>query len=259
MSFLDDIVDFAGGVVDFLGGNSIGANLAKSALLGWGVRQLQDNVTPQNVTSTNPDAATTAQSPLPDKGVRLQVSPSPDQKIPIVYGTAQLGGIITDAALASGNQILYVVFTLCEVTGNKLSDSTASAFSIENIYVNDQRVVFDVDDQTLAYTLDRDGNIDNNWQGLVKFYNFVDGSANPENGSTDAWDIMPAWTNQYTMDKLVFSIMRITYNPEKGLDKIPTVRYQVSNSMDMPGDCIYDYLTNTRYGAGIPAAEIYSA
>jgi hypothetical protein len=259
MSFLDDIVGFAGGVVDFLGSNSIGANLAKSALLGWGVRQLQDNVTPQNVTSTNPQAADAAISPLPDKGVRLQVSPSPDQKIPVVYGTAQLGGIITDAALANSNQTLYVVFTICEVTGTKLSDSLASSISFENIFVNDQRVIFDDDDQTLSYTIDRDGNIDSNWSGLIKFYNFNNGSNNPTNGSDPAWDIMPAWSNQYTMNQLVFGIVEINYYPEKGLDKIPTIRYQVSNNMDMPGDCIFDYLTNTRYGAGIPAAEIYSA
>jgi hypothetical protein len=28
--------------------------------------------------------------------------------------------------------------------------------------------------------------------------------------------------------------------------------------MTLPGDCLNDYMRNTRYGAGIPDAEIYS-
>jgi hypothetical protein len=26
--------------------------------------------------------------------------------------------------------------------------------------------------------------------------------------------------------------------------------------MTLPGDCVFDYMTNTRYGAGIPKEEI---
>jgi hypothetical protein len=30
----------------------------------------------------------------------------------------------------------------------------------------------------------------------------------------------------------------------------------MKNTMTLPGDVLYDYMTNTRYGAGIPEAEI---
>jgi hypothetical protein len=51
----------------------------------------------------------------------------------------------------------------------------------------------------------------------------------------------------------------MTYSSEKNLTRIPTIRVQLTNSMTMPGDVVYDYMTNTRYGAGIDPSEIYSA
>ena len=35
-----------------------------------------------------------------------------------------------------------------------------------------------------------------------------------------------------------------------------SVKFHVTNSMTQPGDCIYDYMTNEMYGAGIDPAEI---
>ena len=59
------------------------------------------------------------------------------------------------------------------------------------------------------------------------------------------------------MSDLVFAVIEITYNSSNGVTKAPSsVEFHVSNSMTMPGDCIYDYMTNTRYGAGIPVTEI---
>jgi len=56
----------------------------------------------------------------------------------------------------------------------------------------------------------------------------------------------------------VFVAIKMNYNKDKGLTRIPTFRFKLTNTMTMPGDCIYDYMTNTRYGAGIDATEIYS-
>ena len=60
MSFLDDIVDFAGGI---LNSNGIGANLAKTALLGYGLSKVtasvnRDNAKPQTAqNNTQPESA----------------------------------------------------------------------------------------------------------------------------------------------------------------------------------------------------------
>jgi hypothetical protein len=60
------------------------------------------------------------------------------------------------------------------------------------------------------------------------------------------------------MSDLVFAVVQITYSRENGITALPNMRFHLRNSMTLPGDCMLDYMTNTRYGAGIPAEEIYS-
>lgn len=259
--FLDSIVDFAGGVIDFFGSNSVGSNLAKTALLGYGMNKIQASINRDTARSV---AATTN---TPDPGVRLQVNPDPSHKIPVVYGSAYLGGIITDAELADSNQTLYSVFTICEKTGTKLSDSSASTFAFTTLYLNDQRIVFKADGITIDYTVDRDGNVDQSLDGLVQIRCYAGGSASTNNvaptgyslsSTANAWDFMPSWDSTYTMNDLIFCCVKLTYSKEKNLNRIPTFKFHITNSMTKPGDVIYDYMTNTRYGAGIADSEIYS-
>jgi hypothetical protein len=54
----------------------------------------------------------------------------------------------------------------------------------------------------------------------------------------------------------VFAIVKITYTKDKGVSGVPNMQFSLTNSMSLPGDCIYDYMTNTRYGAGIAASDI---
>ena len=58
------------------------------------------------------------------------------------------------------------------------------------------------------------------------------------------------------MDDLVFALIKVEYNKEKGITGIGNIEFKLKNSMTDPGDVINDYLTNSRYGAGIPAEEI---
>lgn len=253
MSFLNDIVEFAGGAIEWLGGNSVGAQLAKTAALGFIVNQTQENV-------QRPNNAVTAQAqdPVPDRGVRLQVSANPESKIPVVYGECHLGGLMSDAEMVNNNQTLWLTYTICERTGIKLSDGQQSVISFLDVYINDQSVVFDANGHTVIGTRDRNGTLDSSLQGLAEIYLYNNGSTGGTNTATPAYDLMPSWSNQYTMNELVFAVIKLTYNPERGLQKIPEFRFHVSNTITLPGDSVYDYMTNTRYGAGIPPGEIYS-
>lgn len=266
MSFIDDIVDFGSQALDlgksaagWLGGNSIGAGLAKTALLGYAMNQMSKNVNKQN---SLPQTTTT---PEPDRGVRLQVNPDTQHKIPVVYGSAYLGGIITDAEIANNNTTMYYAITVCERTGTKLSDSNPSSFVFEDIYWNDQRIVFNSDGITAAYTVDRDSNVDYSIAGLVKVYCYAGSSSEPvvpdnytNTSLLPADQIMPSWTTAHEMNDLIFVIVRVDYNKEKNVTSIPELKFHISNDMNQPGDCLYDYMTNTRYGAGIDPTEIYS-
>lgn len=263
MSFLDDILDVGSSIWKGLTGPGVGAGIAKATALGYLLKEVTSSINKDN---QKPAAADTNK---PDPGVRLQVAPDTNHAIPIVYGEAFLGGIVTDARLVNSNQTMWYCLTLCEKTGTLLSDSSTSVITFKDIYWGDQRLVFQSDGITVASLIDNDGNTNSDINGLVRIYCFNNGSSSPvvptgyTNGSLAAaysvWAGGSFWTANHTMSDLVFALVRIDYNKEKNITGLPELTFKLSNTMKQPGDCLYDYMTNTRYGAGIPSAEIYSS
>lgn len=263
MSFLSSVFELGKKAVGFLSGDSLGANIAKTVISGLAVRKINRAVTRPTVV---PPVA--ARDPVRgiaiDEGVRLQVDPDPEHAVPVVYGTATLGGAITDVQVVALNT-LYAVFTICERTGVLLSNGQQSVITFDEVRLNDQRVIFKTGGQTVDFTVDRDGNIDNSADGLIEIRCFNNGSNSAviptgfSGGNTQsAINFIPGWSSTNTMDQLVFAVVKITYNRDQGIAGIPEVSFRVSNTMKLPGDCIRDYMTNTRYGAAIPPQEIYS-
>lgn len=254
MSFIDDIVDLGSSIKGYLSGSGIGNVLAKTVVTGLVLNQVSKSINRDNNQDTPP--------------TRQQVNPDPKNKVPVVYGRALVGGIVTDAVLDSNNTTMYFVFTLSEVTGNlDLGAGAASEISIEDVYWNDQRLIFQSDGITVDYGCDVNGGEPNTKiNGLIRVYCYNNGSANPvvptayTNAALDpAYDVMPNWTSNHTMDDLVFAIVRIDYDKEKDVTSLGEFKFRLNNSMNQAGDCLYDYMTNTRYGAGIDAGEIYSS
>jgi hypothetical protein len=58
------------------------------------------------------------------------------------------------------------------------------------------------------------------------------------------------------MSDLVFALVRVDYNRDKSVTAIGDYQFNIINSMSLQGDVIFDYATNTRYGAGIRLREI---
>ena len=261
MSFLDDII---GGVGNFLGGSSsLGSSLAKIALLGLSLNKVSNSINSEKNQALDQVRPFKARV---DQGVRLQVPPAANEKIPVCYGRSTLGGIINDARLSSDNQNMYYVITLSERTGTLLSTSTASAYVFNDVYLNDERIIFESNGIDCAYTIDRDGNKNYAYTGVVEVYCFAGDSDTPQvpeyytNGSLDpAYAIVPGWTSLHMMEDLIFAVVKITYQPESGLTQVPNMRFNVTNSLTLPGDVLYDYMTNARYGVGILAADIYTS
>lgn len=266
MSFLSSLYEggkaLISGVTGFFSEYPVAANLAKTVALGYLTNQVSKSVTKQS-DPPRPVAANTV-----DAGSRLTIPPSADQRIPVIYGSAHLGGIITEAVMTENNTRMTYVFTLCEKTGTQISDSAASTFAFNNIYWNDQRIVFDSSGAeagiAAAYSIDREGNIDYSVDGLIRVWCYDGNSTTPRvpdlytNGSVpNAYSVVPGWDSTYTMSDLVFCVVQINYDREKGITGVPKMRFHITNSMTEPGDCLYDYMTNTRYGAGIAAEDIY--
>lgn len=260
MSFLDDILDFGssviGDVIDFVRSDSIPAQLAKAALAGVAVSKLQNTLNRENDVD---------RSQAVDPGVRLQIDPNPDYTVPVVYGTAVLGGVITDAQLTNNNQTMHFCITICEQTGlTDLGSGAVSDFTFKKIYWNDNQLQFDTDGITVTGYVDKNGNLVNDINGLMRVYCYNGDSNSPvvPEGYTNAapptaYNVMPNWTVNHNMTDLVFVIVRLDYNADKGVKSLGTFKFQIENTMYQPGDVLYDYMTNPRYGANINSSEIY--
>jgi hypothetical protein len=157
---------------------------------------------------------------------------------------------------------MWYCITLCEKTG-PLIDETPSVTSFKELYWNGNRVEFGADGVTVSGMVSEDKVAVNNFNGKVRVYPFNNGSTSatkfvgPGTGNTTpAYSIFPNWTSAHTMDELVFCLVRIDYDGANGVTGLGDLKFRLSNTMKQPGDVLYDYMTNTRYGAGIPAQEM---
>jgi hypothetical protein len=260
MSFLDDILSVGSSISNFVSGNPIIGGIAKTAAMGFVLNQVQSSI---NADNSKPSAAT---STRPDPGTRIQIDPDTQNAIPILYGSAFLKGVITDAFLSADKLSMYYVITICEKTGTKLSDSQASTFAFEQIYWNENRVIFKDDGFTVDSVIDAGGTSITEYSGKIRIWCFAGNSATPVyptgySGAalTTAWSRIPDWnsTTQY-MNDLIFAVVKLDYSPESNMTNLANVTFKIVNSMTQPGDVLYDYMTNERYGAGIDPSEIYS-
>jgi hypothetical protein len=241
-----------------VGSSSIGSALVR-ILIAYGVSRLINKAT------GNDNGAATV-----DQGVRLQLAPDTTNPIPLVFGSAYLGGKITDAQIADANQTMWYCLTVAEVpTVNRLSDGAAVTTSFDEVYWNNQRVYFQADGVTIDYIVNQDGVVDTSARGLVKIYLYKNGSASPTLPS-DLGDylgtlpalpgaantLMPGWTSTSTMDNLSFALVKLSYNRDKNITGLQDIQFKLSNNLFKPGDAIYSYLRNEISGAGFDSTMI---
>lgn len=244
-----------------IGSSSIGSALVR-ILVAYGVSKLINRATGLDNSA--------AQS---DEGVRLQLAPDTTNPIPLVFGSAYLGGKITDAQIADANQTMWYCLTVAEVpTHARLSDSAAIVTSFDEIYWNNQRVYFQADGVTIDYLVNQDGVVDTSARGLVKIYLYRNGSADPTLPSdlgdylstlpsvpNAAHTYMPGWTTATTMTNLSFALVKISYNRDKSITGLQDIRFKLSNNLFKPGDAIYSYMRNPVSGLGFEDTQIDTA
>lgn len=244
-------MDFFSNTWDWFKGNSFSSSLAKTALVGYISRLINKSTSP---TSTGSDS-------IVDPGVRLQLNPSTDNRIPVLYGSAYFGGYITDAQLSSDYKKMTYCLTLAEITGIRQSAADSTGYYFRNVYINNNRVVFKSDGITVDYTLDSSGNQDISYRDCLKiyFYGHDTGFAPVGHAVTipSPYTTMPGWSSAtHSMADLLYSIVEVTYNRDSGVTGLPDITYHVESDMVLPGDVLADYMMDTVYGAGISIDDI---
>ena len=241
-------------------GGVIAAGFA-AEVIGFAINMVASSIISKAMAPDAPNSS--ASSDTPNSGSRAQVPPAGDNKLPVVYGSAYVGGVITDLSITADNQQLYYVLALSEVT-NTESGGTPDTITFGNIYWGGKRVVFNSTNQYVVDSLldESTGASDTTVAGKLEIYLYRNGSSSPVNSSSSAIAVMsnPALTYQWDstkqMSNCAFAIIKMTYSQTANLMGIQQTRFQLTNSRSAPGDCFYDYLTSARYGAAIPTAQV---
>lgn len=235
------------------------AGTIEYAVTAFAINMVAASIISKSLGPSGPNTNDATQNP----GSRSQVPPAGDNKVPVVYGSAYLGGIITDLSITSDNQKMFYVLTLAEVT-NTETGGTPDTYTFGDVYWGGKKCVFDsTDEYKVVGLLDESTGItDTTVDGKMNIYLFNNGSSSGVNTTLSAIDIMNStgltytWDSTKLMSNAAFAIIELTYNRDANITGIQQTRFQISNSRYKPGDCFSDYWQSQRYGAGLSLDEI---
>ena len=201
-----------------------------------------------------------------DPGNRQQVPPATANKLPVMYGDSWGGGTVTDLSITTNDQTMYYVLALCEVT-NTNPGQTPDTITFGDVYFGGKKCVFDATKKYQVNSLldESTGESETNVKGKIKIYLYSNGSNTPTNSDQTAIQVMSdsaltyKWDATKLMTNCAFAILVLTYSVTANIRGLAQTRFQIKNSRHKPGDCFYDYLINTRYGAAIPLNQIDTA
>jgi hypothetical protein len=180
---------------------------------------------------------------------------SNNANIPVIYGTRKVGGVrVFLETSGTDNEYLYGAIVLAEGEIN----------NITSIIVDDSTVTFSgsiADGTTITSN-------DSKYGTTIQIQPFfgTDGQS-----ASSLLTTLSSWTSNHKLSGLCYIAFRITWDADKYIG-IPTIQAIVQgrkvvsyNSSSVaqtaafstnPAWCLLDYLTNTRYGKGIPIGDI---
>lgn len=251
----------AGGfIVTALAGKVFAASFI-GQVIAFGINMIASSIVSKIFAPDMPTQSNLA-AQQPNPGSRQQIAPAGDNKLPVVYGKAFLGGVITDLSITNDNQNIYWVMSLCEVT-NTETGGTPDVITFGDVYWGGKKCIFDGTDLTkVTGLLDESTGETQDISGYMNIYLYRNGSNQPANSSQSAISVMSAsgliyyWDASKLMSNCAFAIIKLKYNQDRNLTGLSQTRFEVTNSRTNPGDCFLDYLTSTRYGAAINTSLI---
>ena len=196
------------------------------------------------------------------QGTRVLSSAQTSNSLPWVIGNAYLSGQVFDTVLSTDQQTIWYAIAISEVGSNQ-----TFAFDLQKTYWGDKLIAFDGTDTTKVASLtDNAGTVDTKIAGNVFMYFYTNGSSSGQNTSRTAIDVMsdagiPAgnrWPASNTVFQTAFVIVKIIYNQTAGVTGLVSPKFRITSNAayQKPGTIWYEYMTNTRFGLGFPAAIV---
>jgi hypothetical protein len=191
-----------------------------------------------------------------DPGVKIQLPPSTDNRVPVFYGQSFTGAIIVDAEIKNQNNTMVY----CMVIGEQTDSGT---ITINDIYRDDAKLNFATGSANVISATDPNATnttvIANKIRCRV-FAGNAQSSVNqifPATGTkVTAQSLMSTITSSTNYEGLVYSIIEMDYDAENGLQGLGAITYDINNSLNEPSNVLLDYLRNDRYGAGLSNADL---
>jgi len=152
-----------------------------------------------------------------DPGVKIQLPPATDNKIPRLYGRNYTGSVIFDAAISNQNKTMTYAMVISEYNDEDV-------WTINSIYRDDAELLFS--GATVTGQIDPNATSATNISGKIRTVN-------------------------HSMEDLVFAIFQMDYDSENGLTALGAITYDINNNLTNPANVLLDYLRNDRYGAGL--------
>lgn len=208
-----------------------------------------------------------------ESGSRIQLPPATDNKLPVVYGKAYVTPVVTDAKLTENQKIMWYVCALAEGTDS-------GSYTFGDIYWNGRKCIFGDPYTAKVTALETNSDpvqTDTSVNGWIYIWRFPNGSLSGiDTGGSSAISLLsdavsgggiPAnirWNSPlYTsngqsadMEKTAFLVIRLEYNVDANTTGLPPITVELTNSLTKPGQVLYDYMTNTRYGCAIPPSDV---
>ena len=193
-----------------------------------------------------------------DPGVKIQLAPSTDNRIPVFYGKNHTGAIMIDAGITNQNNTMIYVMVIGEQTDS-------GTYSVQSIKRGDATLNFGTGVSNKANVIsqtDPNATSTTTIANKIRCRVYAGGTAAsnqifPASGTQVAATTLLTTINANTnYDDLVYAVFEMDYDVENGLTQLGTITYEITNSLTEPSNVMLDYLQNSRYGAGLSSSDL---
>ena len=188
-----------------------------------------------------------------DPGVKVQLQPSTDNRVPVFYGRVNTGAIAVDAGIKNRNNTMVYAYVIGEKTDT-------GSYTVNNIYRGDAKLNFT--GASVSSITDPNATSSNNVNGKMRcrvYAGNAQSSANqifPVTGKVAAQTLLSTIDSSTNYEDLVYAIFEVDYDAENGLTGLGQITYDITNSLTNPANVLLDYCQNDRYGAGLSSSEL---